>query len=69
MTSRQKLAIVDVIERSWIASRAVRGPLDNLLPNLHRFCARLEVLRVREAAHEQLLVRTWPLESFDDESV
>jgi hypothetical protein len=49
-----------------VMSRALRGPLGDLLPNLHYFRERLEVLKAQEAAREAKERLSWRLDGFDD---
>jgi hypothetical protein len=49
-----------------VLTRAIRGPLSDLLPNLHYFNERLHVLKAQEAAREEMAGRAWRLEGFDD---
>jgi hypothetical protein len=44
----------DTQRLNYVLSRAVRGPTSDLLPNLHHFRARLDVLHAQEAARKLL---------------
>ncbi len=64
---------VDIIERladmeGWpqehrddVLARAIRGPLADLLPNLHHFNERLAEAKAQEAAREKIRARSWRL--------
>ncbi|HZZ04325.1 hypothetical protein [Paraburkholderia sp.] len=46
-------------------TRAVRGPLADLLPNLAHFKERLAVLHAGAAAHTAMQARTWRMDGLD----
>lgn len=75
---RLRAELVDMIEElagleCWpeaysddVLSRAIRGPLSDLMPNLHHFAGRLEAARAEAAARSALDQRTWHGEGCDD---
>jgi hypothetical protein len=52
--------------RDDVLSRAIRGPLADLMPNMHYFTERLSAARAEAAARAALDRRAWRLEGFDD---
>jgi hypothetical protein len=47
-------------------TRAVRGPLSDLMPNLAYFNGQLTVVRAEAAARAAMEARTWRMEGFDN---
>ncbi|WNC90517.1 hypothetical protein RI103_03895 [Paraburkholderia sp. FT54] len=56
----------DAGRRYDVLTRAIRGPLADLLPNLAHFNERLTAARAEAEARAALDRRTWRLEGFDD---
>jgi hypothetical protein len=52
--------------RDEVLSRAIRGPLVDLMPNTHYFTERLSEARAEATARAALDRRTWHGEGFDD---
>jgi hypothetical protein len=65
----EQLAVMEVWPhecRDDVLTRAIRGPLSDLLPNLHYFRQRLDAARTEERARKAAAARSWPLTGFDD---
>ncbi|CAE6747380.1 hypothetical protein [Paraburkholderia domus] len=56
----------DAGRRDDVLTRAIRGPLADLMPNIHRFNARLSEARAEAESRAALDRRTWHGEGFDD---
>ncbi|MGF6954732.1 hypothetical protein [Paraburkholderia youngii] len=55
--------------RDEIMTRAVRGPLSDLLPNVHHFRERLAEAKADAHARELAARRAWRMEGFDDRRI
>ncbi|MFM2422467.1 MAG: hypothetical protein RL291_997 [Pseudomonadota bacterium] len=49
-----------------VLERAIRGPLSDLMPNLHHFRERLDGARAEEKTRKATAARAWRMEGFDD---
>jgi hypothetical protein len=56
----------DAGRRDDVRTRAIRGPLADLMPNMHHFNERLSEARAEAEARDAVLRQSWRLEGFVD---